>query len=343
MLPPRRPRPPKRLDGSSVEAHAFAGVPLELGRSASNVTLATFADLFAVDPPGPDAPTEDWIAFTEHALSTRECVFGRNADITATYARLYLRHPALFKWAGMAAYASHHVRLALWPLRLGVDAEGFVEIEKTRTRYRRFHMEDIDLLRRTNAGIFADISWAHWVYDGSESGFARLAGLLEHDVDRQPMLEGFGEIEAGRQLLESWDSARRNEAEARIWRGNLSLLRHEQIDMVQPHFEQLSCRFARLFSAASTLHFSGRGPLDSMRLFCSFAGYMLVGGWWRRERPPWIPSITHFPDRWNWIEHCIVPRFQRFEAGGSQIEKDLRAFLEEADRVRCALPPSAGS
>ena len=32
--------------------------------------------------------------------------------------------PACFKWAGMAAIASHHVRLALFPLRLDTDRTG---------------------------------------------------------------------------------------------------------------------------------------------------------------------------------------------------------------------------
>jgi hypothetical protein len=35
--------------------------------------------------------------------------------------------PACFKWAAMAAIASHHIRLALFPLRLDADRTGFVD------------------------------------------------------------------------------------------------------------------------------------------------------------------------------------------------------------------------
>ena len=36
--------------------------------------------------------------------------------------------PSCFKWAGRAAIASHHVRLALFPLRLDADRTGYVNI-----------------------------------------------------------------------------------------------------------------------------------------------------------------------------------------------------------------------
>jgi hypothetical protein len=41
---------------------------------------------------------------------------------------MYKLQPACFKWAAMAAIASHHVRLALFPLRLDADRTGYVDI-----------------------------------------------------------------------------------------------------------------------------------------------------------------------------------------------------------------------
>jgi hypothetical protein len=49
-------------------------------------------------------------------------------EISSCYAWIHQRQPACFKWAAMAAIASHHVRLALFPLRLDTDRTGFVDI-----------------------------------------------------------------------------------------------------------------------------------------------------------------------------------------------------------------------
>ena len=45
-------------------------------------------------------------------LSDPCCAFHRNVEISSRYAWMYKLQPACFKWAAMAAIASHHVRLA---------------------------------------------------------------------------------------------------------------------------------------------------------------------------------------------------------------------------------------
>ena len=70
-----------------------------------------------------------WQALAEGLLTNQSCVFHRNVEISSRYAWIYKFLPACFKWAGMAAFASHHVRLErlLVPRRLpaggGVDAD----------------------------------------------------------------------------------------------------------------------------------------------------------------------------------------------------------------------------
>ena len=56
-----------------------------------------------------------WKALAEGLLTNQSCVFHRNLEISSRYAWIHARLPACFKWAGMAAFASHHVRLALLP------------------------------------------------------------------------------------------------------------------------------------------------------------------------------------------------------------------------------------
>ena len=58
-----------------------------------------------------------WKALGDGLLTDQSCAFHRNLEISSRYAWLYKFLPAYFKWAGMAAFASHHVRLALFPFR----------------------------------------------------------------------------------------------------------------------------------------------------------------------------------------------------------------------------------
>ena len=55
-----------------------------------------------------------WKALGDGLLTDQPCAFHRNIEISSRYAWLYKFLPAYFKWAGMAAFASHHVRLALF-------------------------------------------------------------------------------------------------------------------------------------------------------------------------------------------------------------------------------------
>ena len=69
-----------------------------------------------------------WKALADGLLTDQSCVFHRNLEISSRYAWIYKLLPACFKWAGMAAFASHHVRLALFPFRLDTDRTGYVDI-----------------------------------------------------------------------------------------------------------------------------------------------------------------------------------------------------------------------
>jgi len=69
-----------------------------------------------------------WQALADGLLSDPCCAFHRNVEISSRYAWIYQLQPACFKWAAMAAIASHHVRLALFPFRLDTDRTGYVDI-----------------------------------------------------------------------------------------------------------------------------------------------------------------------------------------------------------------------
>ena len=66
---------------------------------------------------GPPDTIAGWKALACSLLTDQACAFHRNLEISSRYAWMYKFLPAGFKWAGMAAFASHHVRLALFPFR----------------------------------------------------------------------------------------------------------------------------------------------------------------------------------------------------------------------------------
>ena len=70
----------------------------------------------------------------------------------------------------------------------------------------------------------------------------------------------------------------RQAADDLIWEGNIQLLEHEQRALVQPHFDRLSCAFARLFSMGSALSFEVRGVRQEVSYFSSFYVYSFGRG-----------------------------------------------------------------
>src|ERR671914_1721877 len=100
-----------------------------------------------------------WKALTDGLLTDQSCVFHRNLEISSRYAWIYKFLPACFKWAGMAAFASHHIRLALYPYRLDTDRTGYVDIPRSLSRRKVLLLGDVNTIRETNNAIFDDIFW----------------------------------------------------------------------------------------------------------------------------------------------------------------------------------------
>src|SRR5262245_66521540 len=95
-----------------------------------------------------------WKAVANGLLSDPCCAFHRNVEISSRYAAMHELEPACFKWAAMAAIASHHVRLALFPLRLDRDGTGYVDIPRSLNRRKLLLTADVNRIRETNNAIF---------------------------------------------------------------------------------------------------------------------------------------------------------------------------------------------
>src|SRR5262245_29567539 len=105
-----------------------------------------------------------WQALADGLLTNPSCIFKRNLEISARHAWIYKFLPACFKWAGMAAFASYHIRHALHPFLLDTDRTGYVDIPRSLRRKRVLLLEDANTIRATNNAIFNDIFWVHLAY-----------------------------------------------------------------------------------------------------------------------------------------------------------------------------------
>jgi hypothetical protein len=286
-----------------------------------------------------------WKALGDGLLTDQSCAFHRNLEISSRYAWIYKLLPACLKWAGMAAFASHHVRFALFPLRLDTDRSGYVDIPHSLGRQKALLIADVNTIRETNNAIFNDIFWVHLAYGTAEDGIARLRALLRADPHYDAVLSGFEAIDRGRRVLEDGTTSAqaRRTADDLIWEGNVQLLEHEQRALVQPNLDRLSCAFARLFSIGSALTFEVRGVRQEVSYFTSFYLYSLTRGIPQVLHAQAWPRITRFDDRWRWIVTSIVPRFRRFDADLRLADASLRRIFDEARDYAsnpCVLPRS---
>ena len=274
-------------------------------------------------------------------------MFHRNLEISSGYAWVYISLPTCLKWAGMAAFASHHARLALYPFRLHTDGSGYSDIPRSLGRRSILLLGDVNTVRSTNNAIFDDIFWVHLVYAvQTDDGIERLRALLANDEHYGPILEGFEAIDVGRRVLEdpSASATARQAATDLIWDGNIQLLEHEQRIVVQPNFDRLSRTFGTLFSAGSSLSFEARGLRQQLSYFSSFYLYSFGRGLPAVLRSRAWPWVTQFEDRWSWIVTAVVPRFRRLDADACSVDASVRRIFNEARHstsLPCGGPPSA--
>ena len=278
-------------------------------------------------------------------LTDQSCAFHRNLEISSRYAWIYKLLPACFKWAAMAAIASHHVRLALFPLRLDTDRTGYVDIPHSLGRQKLLLTEDVNTIRATNNAIFNDIFWVHLAYVTAEDGIERLRALLQAERHYAPVLAGFEAIDQGRRVLEDGmaSAEARRTADDLIWEGNVQLLEHEQRALVQPNFDRLSCASARLVSIGSATSFEVRGVRQEVAYFTSFYLYSLTRGIPHALRAQTWPRITRFDDRWRWLVTSVVPQLPEIRCRQRLVNASLRRIFDEARDFAsspCVLPRS---
>ena len=229
-----------------------------------------------------------------------EAAAERNIEISADYARMYLRAPQLYRWAGMAALTSASVGRAMMMLRAArLTGAGLAiglwggEVEHT-----------LRLLGRGNAAVYDDIFWQHTSYDAG--GIAAIeAAHRQGRIDEQTR-DGWRSIDLGR---------RSGDAEA-VWQGNRGLLEFEQRVVLQNAvYNQDQSLWRRL---------SGWMPSPLPLHAETFET------WNRRGNP------ARFEDRWAWIEHSLLPRYRALAENNAA---RLRWSIDALAAGRSALLP----
>src|SRR5262245_61512834 len=250
----------------------------------------------------------------------------RNAAISAQYARWYLERPEL-KWAGMAAFASHHIGLALH-----VYADLCAVLEDLLRAGRAPDMEDskladLELVRQTNNQIYQHIGWAHLAYlSGGAPAVAAAIGNSPHADDRD-LSTGFETIArgaqaaAGRSLAESADI---------IWKGNLELLWIEQSRRGQPPFDRFARKSRIFLTVCTSSDFDGDEFATDWKTNTVFPLYMLTVGLPALLRSGHLrPNITNLAQRWFWCQARIVRIWRQIE-GKPAIQQRLQRIADES-------------
>ncbi|MBN1928400.1 MAG: hypothetical protein JW764_02525 [Chlorobiaceae bacterium] len=246
---------------------------------------------------------EEWRHTAESVLPPEERYSERNRMITARYAGWYLENPGILKWAGMAAFASRQVGLAILAAELMMAPErgdaGNPLLALHRFGSERLMLADFEEIRQGNNNIYRDIAWAHAAYVGG--GMAELEACASEPEDNL-LVKGFGLIDRARSILRR--NANDPEGELLVWEGNVALLRHEQVDVLQPVFDRLSAGGRITASFGSELDFSGSPiPGSPYRAsFGSFHGYL--------ETLAGMKSVANPHDRWRWVEQCVIPSWK---------------------------------
>ncbi len=235
-----------------------------------------------------------------------------NVQVTSSYAKMYLTNPNLFKWAGMAAFASHEVGNGMqqaWQLGFGTGTEMFTPgatwiggLITGRGGGVGPMMGKLLFwaLSGGNRYVWADIFWQHVAY--------RDAGLKAIQDARKA-----GDIP--QRVLDAWtliDNGAKSKESDKIWDGNTALLMYEQQEVLQPKiYEATEVRDKGLWKAISP---DVPSPIPGHSV--KFISYVPNG------------DIGVFADRWKWIFESMLPAWVNLDTADAARAKKLIGGLK---------------
>jgi hypothetical protein len=247
-------------------------------------------------------------------LPPEEEVIRRNRVITAYYAKLYQSEPKLYKWAGMAAFASYHIgeKLKLWDW----EKNGIKSFVDTCQKKNRSIADDIQVIRIINNRIFLEIGTLHLAFRQQDYEVFKnqLIQAKKHDI----IVNAFDKLNKARIEKSSEIS------EKLIWEANTEILYHEQSLVVQPMFNKLSTTFSNAMSFVASFDYNVNHKKTNWKFSSRFIFFMLRNGFFVLKRSGYIPTVTNFEHRWFWITEDLLKKWQL-------VEKNTASVIEEIE------------
>lgn len=259
-------------------------------------------------------------------LPPEEQVIKRNRTITTYYAQLYQNEPQLYKWAGMAAFASFHIgeKMQMW----NWENSGIKPISFTCGKKNRTLEDDFQIIRIINNKIFSEIGWVHLAF--CQMDFQSFQSLLLEKDRNQIIIFAFEKLNNAReQLKKEGLSIAINEM---IWEANTEILWHEQSEVVQPLFDQLSDLFSRAMTFFASFDYKINHHQTSWKTRSRFIFFMLFNGFSLVKKNWLIPEITTLQHRWHWISHDLLKRWKVVEANRKLITSEINLLAQMENR-----------
>lgn len=253
------------------------------------------------------------IALLKLNLPPEEDVIRRNRIITASYAQLYQNEPKLYKWAGMAAFASFHIgeKLKLWDwTKIGIKS-----FPDTCQKKNRTIEDDAQIIRIINNRIFSEIGTLHMVF--SQLDYEVFKNQLVQANKHKIIVEAFDKLNKAKKET---DSAVLDKL---IWDANTEILYHEQSLVVQPMFNKLSTTFSSAMSFIASFDYRVNHKKTNRKFGSRFLFFMLLKGYAITKKTGYIPAITNFDQRWFWITEDLLKKWKYVEKSTISVSEEI--------------------
>lgn len=247
-------------------------------------------------------------------LPPEEDVLRRNRTITAYYAKLYQSEPNLFKWAGMASFASFHIgeKLKLW----NWNKSGIKTFSETCQKKNRKIEDDVQIIRIINNRIFTEIGTLHLAF--SQLDYTVFKDQLIKKNKHKIIIGAFDKLQLAKEENNS------KKIEKLVWDANVEILYHEQSLVVQPMFNKLTSTFGSAVSLIASFDYTVNHKKTNWKLSSRFISFMLSKGFSVTKKYGYIPVVTNFKQRWFWITEDLLKKWK-------QIEKNTNSINDEID------------
>ena len=259
-------------------------------------------------------------------LPDEEQVIKRNRTITTYYAQLYKNEPQLYKWAGMAAFASFHIgeKLKMW----NWEQSGIKPLSMTCDKKNRTIEDDFQIIRIINNRIFSEIGGTHLAF--AQMDFPSFKSLLLAQNRHHIIISAFEKLNQVKERLEKeGNSADTNDM---VWQANKEILWHEQSEVVQPLFNRLSDFFSSAMTFFASFDYRINHHQTSWKTRSRFILFMIFNGF-NMIRENWeIPKVTNLEYRWYWISNDILKKWKVVESDELLINTEIEVLSNMENR-----------